>query len=271
MTGYIAIGSAMLGTALASNIRCMLLRMTGGALICVAAVVAIEPAFAAPDQTLRASDGAQVLCNASAKDLTRISLVEDAFAAVSKINSGDAASDFSVVNEPVRGDIYLSVPEGYARPTLSFFATTRRGYVYKFVCRPLGDEAVQVFIANPAIKAEDGDGAVADRAATGQAPEDAAIELVRAMYANKVGAPYEMRQRSLRPVHVGNLKVQMIAEYQGETMTGRVLRIENTGTSPTTLTEATVAPASALAVSIAEPNLAPGKITTAYLVSAKGK
>jgi conjugal transfer pilus assembly protein TraK len=33
------------------------------------------------------------------------------------------------------------------------------------------------------------------------------------------------------------------------------------------LTERTVAPASALAVSIAEPKLAPGKVTTAYLVS----
>ncbi len=26
---------------------------------------------------------------------------------------------------------------------------------------------------------------------------------------------YEMRQRALRPVYVGNLKVQMIAEYRG--------------------------------------------------------
>ena len=33
------------------------------------------------------------------------------------------------------------------------------------------------------------------------------------------------------------------------------------------LSERSVAPASALAVSIAEPKLAPGKVTTAYLVS----
>ncbi len=271
MTGYLALGSAILGTALAANIRCILIRFTGGALICVAAVLAIEPAFAATDQTLRVSDGAQVLCNASSKDLTRISLVEDQFAAVSKINTGDPAIDFTVVNEPVRGDIYLSVPEGYSRPTLSFFGTTKRGYVYKFVCRPSGDEAVQVFLANTAIEADTPDAPAAAATAASATPQDAAIELVRAMYANRVGAGYEMRQRSLRPVHVGNLKVQMIAEYSGETMTGRVLRIENTGTTATTLTEAIVAPASALAVSIADPALAPGKVTTAYLVSPKGK
>ena len=37
------------------------------------------------------------------------------------------------------------------------------------------------------------------------------------------------------------------------------------------LTEAMVAPASALAVSIAESKLAPGKVTTAYLVSQNGR
>ena len=57
------------------------------------------------------------------------------------------------------------------------------------------------------------------------------------------------------------------AEYRGQDLTGKVLRIENTGDDPTELTERTVAPASALAVSIAEPKLAPGKVTTAYLVS----
>ncbi len=73
--------------------------------------------------------------------------------------------------------------------------------------------------------------------------------------------------RGAKPVYVGKLKVQMIAEYRGQDLTGKVLRIENTGDAPTELTERTVAPASALAVSIAEPKLDPGKVTTAYLVS----
>ena len=75
---------------------------------------------------------------------------------------------------------------------------------------------------------------------------------------------------SIGPVYVGDLKVQMISEYRGEALTGRVLRIENKGTQEKVLTEAQVAPASALAASIAEPKLAPGRVTTAYLVSRNG-
>ncbi|MCB8835354.1 type-F conjugative transfer system secretin TraK, partial [Escherichia coli] len=174
----------------------------------------------------------------SARDLTRISLVQDEFASVSKINTGNPSDDFSVVNEPVRGDIYLSVPDGYSRPVLSFFATSKRGYVYKFACRIAGNEAAQVFLSNPAIeKAEAADEAPMGRAAASTtSPQEGAIQLIQAMYANKVGDGYEMKQRAIRPVHVGDLKVQMIAEYRGSDLTGHVLRIENTGTTETVLT-----------------------------------
>src|SRR3546814_19278531 len=74
-----------------------------------------------------------------------------------------------------------------------------------------------------------------------------------------------MRQRALRPVYVGTLQVQMIAEYRGPELTGKVLRIANKGASEIELTEAMVDPASALAVSIAEGRLAPGQVTTAFL------
>jgi len=272
VTAFYAFGSAALGTALASRTFCWLSRIAGAALIAVAVFVFAAPAFAAGDQTLMASDGAQVSCNASAKDLTRISLIGDEFAGVSKINTGNPSDDFSVVNEPVRGDIYLSVPEGFGRQLLSFFGTSKRGYVYKFQCRISGDQAVQVFVSNPAIAKADAAeaGTTTTKVAHTASPEEAAVSLVQAMYANKSVDGYEMRQRSLKPVYVGNLKVQMIAEYRGDAMTGRVLRIENKGTAETTLTEASVAPASALAVSIAEPKLAPGRVTTAYLVSRNG-
>ena len=271
MTGPIyAIGSAALGTVLASRPSCIFSRIIGAALIAVAVCIFAAPAFAASDQTLMVADGAQVSCTASAKDLTRISLVGDEFAGVFKISTGNATDDFSVVNEPVRGDIYLSVPEGFSRQVLSFFGTSKRGYVYKFQCRISGDQAVQVFMSNPAIAKADAEEAGPTRAASVASPEEAAVSLVQAMYANKTVEGFEMRQRSLKPVYVGDLKVQMIAEYRGEALTGRVLRIENKGTAETVLTEATVAPASALAVSIAEPKLAPGRVTTAYLVSRSG-
>jgi conjugal transfer pilus assembly protein TraK len=214
-----------------------------------------------------ASDSSQVDCTASARDLTRISLVEDEFASVSKISTGNPADDFSVVNEPVRGDIYLSVPDGFARPALSFFATSKRGYVYKFVCRIDGEQAVQIFISNPAIAKE----RAAEVKPASRGPQDAAIELVQAMYAGAIVDGYEMRQRSLTSVNVGPLKVQLVAEYRGTDLSGKVLRIQNKSDQAVELTEAMVAPASALAVSLAERTLPPGKATTAYLVSQTGR
>ena len=260
-----AIGSAALGTAFLSRVTCHASRFIGASLVALAVFLIAEPAFA--DQTIMASDSAQVDCTASAKDLTRISLVEDEFASVSKISTGNPQDDFSVVNEPVRGDIYLSVPDGFGRPALSFFATSKRGYVYKFVCRISGDQAAQVFVSNPAIANE----RAAENGPTNQlGPQDAAVELVQAMYSNAVADGYEMRQRTLRPVYVGTLKVQMIAEYRGSELTGRVLRIENKGDQSVELTESMIAPSSALAVSIADSKLAPGTVTTAYLVSQNG-
>ena len=270
MSALYAAGSAALGTVLASRTMCLLSRCTGLALLVVAALFIAGPAFAASDQTMMVADGAQVACTASAKDLTRISLVGDEFAGVSKINTGNPSDDFSVVNEPVRGDIYLSVPEGFNRSTLSFFGTSKRGYVYKFACRIAGDKAVQVFLSNPAIAKADSVEAAPIKVAAAASSEDAAVSLVQAMYANKSVDGYELRQRSLKPVYVGDLKVQMISEYRGEALTGRVLRIENKSAQEKVLTEAQVAPASALAVSIAEPKLAPGRVTTAYLVSRNG-
>lgn len=269
MMSVYAIGSAAAGAVFLSRIYCVLSRCVGAGLVALSFFLIASPAWA--DQTVMAADGSQVDCAASAKDLTRISLVEDEFASVSKISTGNPQDDFSVVNEPVRGDIYLSVPEGFSRPGLSFFATSKRGYVYKIVCRIAGDQAVQLFISNPAIAKAKAEENGTPEVATAASPQEAAVELVQAMYSNSVANGYEMRQRTLRPVYVGNLKVQMIAEYRGSDLTGRVLRIENRGSEPVTLSEATVAPASALAVSIAESKLNPGKVTTAYLVSQTGR
>src|SRR3546814_13350295 len=87
------------------------------------------------------------------------------------------------------------------------------------------------------------------------------------MYSNAVAEGYEMRQRALRPVYVGTLQVQMIAEYRGPELTGKVLRIVNKGESEIEMTEAMVAPASTLALSIAAVRIHPAMVATAYLVS----
>lgn len=265
MSAY-AIGSAAGGIAFLSRLQCFASRVIGLLLLGLAMLLFSAPAFA--DQNIVAADSAQVDCQASAKDLTRISLVEDEFASVSKISTGNPSEDFSVVNEPVRGDIYLSVPDGFQKGGLSFFGTSKRGYVYKFLCRITGDQATQIFVTNPAIAREKAEES-APQVKIG--PQDAAVELMQAMAANSTAPGYEMRQRSLRPVYVGSLRVQMIAEYRGADLTGKILRIENKGAAPIELNEATVAPTNTLAVSIAEPRLGPGKITTAYLVSHNGR
>jgi conjugal transfer pilus assembly protein TraK len=63
----------------------------------------------------------------------------------------------------------------------------------------------------------------------------------------------------------------MIAEYRGDTLIGKVIRIENKGRNAALITEKVVAPSNAVAITIAEPNLAPGAATTAYIVLPAGE
>ena len=112
--------------------RPTLLRQRTAALVAVAALALASPAMA--DQFKQSADGGTVDCAVSARELTRFALIGDQFASVSKISSGYPYNDFAVTNEPVRGDIYVSVPETFAAARISFFATTRKGYVYKFSC-----------------------------------------------------------------------------------------------------------------------------------------
>lgn len=240
-------------------------RVIGAGLVTLPVLLMATPALA--DQTVMASDNSRVDCIASSRDLTRISLVGDEIASVSKLQTGNASEDFSVVNEPVRGDIYVSVPEGFSPKVLSFFATSKKGYVYKFACRLAGAEAQQVFVANPAI-AGDKPGDTPITAAAD--PQEQAVRLVQAMFTSSIPDGYRMRQPVLNAVTVGDLKVQMIAEYRGDTLVGKVIRIENKGRAPAVITEKVVAPSNAVAITIAEPNLAPGAATTAYIVLPAG-
>ena len=80
--------------------------------ICAGAAC-LMPGAAFADQYKQAADNARIECVVSKQELTRIALIGDQFASVSKISSGTPYNDFAVTNEPVRGDIYISVPETY--------------------------------------------------------------------------------------------------------------------------------------------------------------
>lgn len=229
----------------------------------VLAVSIAAPALA--DQYRMAGDNARVECIASKKELTRISLVGDQFASLNKVATGVPYNDFSVVNEPVRGDIYLSVPETYAAKAINFFATSKKGYVYKFICEVAGVEAQQVFVTNPALtdtKAREWEE---------ETPvQTTAMRLIKAMATMATVEGYEIRQPTTMPVSVGQLSVRLIAEYRGAAFVGKSLRIENKGTAPIVLREADLAPQGTLAVTIAKPDLAPGEATSAWLVGNGG-
>lgn len=239
------------------------LKVGGLGLCCVGLVFSAQPALA--DQYRMAADNARVECVASKKDLTRISLVGDQFASLNKVATGVPYNDYSVVNEPVRGDIYLSVPETYAASTINFFATSKKGYVYKFVCRVAGVEAQQVFVTNPALAKSDA------KAWEDQSPvQETAVRLIEAMATSATLPGFEVRQPSSSPAVVGSLSVRLISEYRGAAMLGKVVRVENRGKVPVTLREADLAPQGTYAVTLAATELAPGQVTTAYIVGQNG-
>jgi conjugal transfer pilus assembly protein TraK len=217
------------------------------------------------DEFREAADNATVPCTVSAHELTRIALIGDQFASVSKISSGTPYNDFAVTNEPVRGDIYLSVPPAFAANKLGFFATTRKGMVYKFACAIAPIDAAQVFVTNPALTKSD---AASWEAQTPQA--SSAVRLIQAMAVNATLPGFEVRQLAARPVRIGGLELQLIAQYRGAALTGKAIRIVNRGQKPVALSARDLAAESAVAVSLAADSLLPGTATSAFIVTSAG-
>ena len=240
-------------------------RSLGLALVGAGILFAATPALAA-DENLLAANDSEVNCTVSAKGLTRISLRDDRFASVSKLSTGVDEDDFSVVNEPNRGDIYISIPIGYTRQDVSFFGTSNKGFVYKFACKLAGEGAHQIFVTNKDLVADK-----PEEVARRLSPEQASVQLVRAMEGMQAIDGYEIRQPTLEPVYVGPLKVQMTLEYRGLQYQGRAMKIENKGKEPVDLA-GKIAPSNAVAFSLAAPQtvLRPGQSTTAFVVLAAG-
>jgi len=225
--------------------------------------LAAVPAHA--DQFVEATDNATIACELARGELTRIALVGDGFANVSKIASGFPYNDFQVTHEPVRGDIYISVPPQYAAARVSFFATSKAGYVYKFACRLGSDEATQVFITNPALAKVE-----AAEWETAASPEDAAVRLIEAMASDAVLPGYRARAELSAPRRTEGIEVQLVAEYEGDALAGQHFLIRNFGKDSLVLAGEREAPAGALAFAYGRDSLAPGEATSAFLVFAKG-
>ena len=238
-------------------------KQAGTALLALSAALLAAPARA--DQFIEAADNARIDCMLSRGELTRISLVGDGFANVSKIASGTPYNDFGITHEPLRGDIYISVPPEFASDSVSFFATSKNGYVYKFACRTSPTEAQQLFITNPANAKPE-----AEKWETDASPDDAAIALIKAMASDGAVPGYGIIQKIGAPTRTGSAEVQLIAEYRGSRLTGRALTISNRGAAPIDLVDSELAPAGALAFAISKETLVPGETARVFLVTANG-
>ncbi|MBX7541882.1 type-F conjugative transfer system secretin TraK [Qipengyuania sphaerica] len=233
------------------------------------ALAALTCAFATParaDQFVEAADGASIDCVLARGALTRIALIEDGFANVSKMASGFPYNDFEVTHEPVRGDIYVSVPLQYASARVSFFATSSAGHVYKFACRVEGEEASQLFVTNPALAKSD----AAEWEEGAPSRDGAALRLIETMAHDAVLPGFRARAALSRPRRTGSLEVQQVAEYEGAELTGQAFTLRNLGSEPIDLSSEREAPAGALAFAYGRDALAPGETTQAFLVFAKG-
>ncbi|KPL67286.1 conjugal transfer protein TraK [Erythrobacter sp. SG61-1L] len=234
--------------------------------LCASTILAFSASGAqAADQFKQAADGASIECAVSARELTRFALIDDQFASVSKISTGTPYNDFAVTNEPLRGDIYVSVPETYSARSISFFATTKKGFVYKVSCQVEPVPAVQVFITNPAIATNKASGWESETPL-----ETSAVRLIQAMANDQTVDGFEVRQSSALPARVGDLEIQLIADYRGSALAGKVIRLANRGRKPLTLAEADLASSQTLAISIAQPTLKSGESTVAFIVGSNG-
>jgi len=239
-------------------------RITLALLGVTSATLLAAPAQA--DQFKQAADGAGIECAVSARELTRFALVGDQFASVSKISTGTPYNDFAVSNEPLRGDIYVSVPETFAAGSISFFATTKKGYVYKFACAVESIPASQVFITNPAI--------ATNQAAAWEAEtplQTSAVRLIQAMANEATIEGFVVRQSPATPARVADLELQLIAEYRGAELAGKVVRVTNRGRAVLTLHSGDLAPRDTHAIAILQPTLEPGASTSVFVVDAHGE
>lgn len=226
----------------------------------------LVPGVVRADQFRQSADGGTIECEVSARELTRFSLVGDGFASVTKVGTGTPYNDFSVSNEPVRGDVYVSVPESFAPGRISFFATSKKGYVYKFACPVQPIEAQQVFVANPALAQHEAQGWEA------QTPvQTSALRLIQAMASGGTVPGYTIDQSTTTPHRAGALEVRLIAEYRGARLAGKTIRITNRGEVPLTISEQDLAPAGTLAIALAASTLAPDGASTAHIVGLNGE
>lgn len=223
----------------------------------------IAPARADQFKTV-AGDGA-IEGYASATEITRLSLVGDRIASVQKTDADEAGNDFDIAHDAVTGDLYVSLPALYGRPYLSFFVTTKRGYTYKAHLQVRETPATQIFVSNPGVGSER-----AERWELETPFRQTVVRLVRAMWKGETIEGYDVAQGLDISRKAGSLAWRVVASYDGATLAGRILKIENRSNETVDLSEDAFLTRGVIAVSLDAEQLSPRQSARAFLVLRKG-
>ena len=229
----------------------------------VAACMVVSVAAHA-DQFLNAADNATLSGVVSRSEVTRISFTGDDVASLQKIKPSNPSEDFSVVHDAVTGDIYVTLPTGYNSKFVNFFATSKRGYTYKFVLRVSDIPATQIFVQNSAV--------ASDRAMSFEREQpyrQMLVRLIRAMWNREVIPGFKIEWRRGHRIKAGPLKYRQIGTYAGKGLVGQVYEVHNKSRKPVRLSEAAFETDNILAISLQTRRLAPKAKTIVFTIASK--
>lgn len=217
------------------------------------------------DQPISVKDGGEVGCVLSLRGITRIAPINDAFVSDIRRSASDPSIDLSVANEPNRGDLYVSLPDGYmSGQPVSFFTITRKSMVYKFKCVVSDVESQQIFLRNP-----DLDALAASERPQSTDPWDKSVGLIQAMAEGRPADGFTVDANPARPVQVGKVRVQVMSVYTGVDRVGKKIAIKNMGSSVVKLDDNELRPTGTIAAEIQQKELKPQEETYQYIILAK--
>lgn len=223
----------------------------------------LTPALA--DQFRTIGDSGTVEGYASSLDITRISLVGDRIASVKKADADEFGDDFNVAHDTITGDVYLTLPAIFEQTHLNFFITSQKGFTYKVHLAIRDTPSTQIFVQNPGVGSE--------RAESWELEtpfRQTVVRLIRAMWNGATVEGYEVRQNVDLSQKAGPLTYRVTASYDGASLVGRILKIENSADTALALSEDAFFSPGVIAVAATLQELPPRGTAFVFVVARKG-
>lgn len=230
--------------------------------------VAVITSPAESQQLLEATDGQVVSGYVSASGVTRLSFIGDAAASV-QMGQGGEGPGFSIVHEPAKGDLYLTLARdprrGERASAASFFVTTREGFTYQVELAARDVPSTQISIRNPEITLR-----AAQTRAASTPQETRIVSLTRAMWSGLTADGYRIERPYQRERAAGSLRLSVSAIYKGRDLTGRVLSVRNNTPGAVTVDEALFMAPGVLSVALKGPRMLQSGETAQILIVDQG-